>query len=505
MNTLEAWWALPVTRALEVSLTGFVWQGAAIALAVRALLVLMERRPARERYALACLGLLVMALLPVRTFWSVLADSAPLASMAPAAWESGALTGTTGLSLAAWVGVWWETLRPWLLSAWLCGVLLLSLRTLSAWRQAQALAREGTRHPGTIMVRALARMMESTGVSRPVRLLASASIEVPTVVGLWRPLILMPASALSGLSVLQLEAILAHELAHIRRHDYLVNLLQALVETALFYHPAVWWLSARIREEREYCADDVAVESCGNALMYSRALATLEQFRVTVPTPAVAANGGSLLLRIQRLLAAPRSGAPLHPWRLAGSLAAAMLIVVLGAARQAQATGATSEPPAQKAPPSVSSHAASPPFQDVPKSPNPVQPVTMTEHGTDSREPTEALLSTSSGAAMSVGTNVLPFGAGMTRPMKRSGPPPQYTKEALENRIQGLMVVKCIITVEGEVRKCIIVQPLPFMEEAVLDALYQARFTPVTLQGQPVQVDYTFNIKLSLPKPAKAD
>jgi TonB family protein len=290
-----------------------------------------------------------------------------------------------------------------------------------------------------------------------VRLLESAAVEVPTVVGLWRPIILVPASTLTGLSVWQLEAVLAHELAHIRRHDYLVNLLQALIEALLFYHPAVWWLSARIREEREHCADDVAVESCGDALLYSRTLATLEQLRARAPAPALAANGGSLLLRIQRLLAVPKGGAPLHPWRFAGSLAAALLVVVLGAARQAQATGATSEPPAQKAP-----------------AVKPVQPVS---------------------------TDVLEFGEGMTRPEKISGPIPQYTKEALEARSEGLMRVKCIITVEGEVRNCRIIQPLPFMEEAILDALYKARYKPVTLGGKPVQVDYTFTIKLSLPRP----
>jgi hypothetical protein len=122
------------------------------------------------------------------------------------------------------------------------------------------------------------------------------------------------------------------------------------VETALFYHPAVWWLSARIREEREHCADDVAVECCGDALMYSRALATLEKLRVSVPAPALAANGGSLLQRIQRLLAAPQGGARLHPWRLAGSLAALMLLVVLGTARQSPATGAPSQSPAPATP-----------------------------------------------------------------------------------------------------------------------------------------------------------
>jgi TonB family protein len=466
MSTLDALWAQPATQALAVALAQFLWQGTAIALAVAALMSCMGRRPARERYALACLGLLAMVVLPVATFRSELAGGASGGSAVSTAMGDGAFTGAPEATLSAWLKAWLGTLSPWLMSAWLCGVLLLSLRTVWAWRQAIALGREGTLEPGGVAMMALVRMMERTGVGRPVRLLKSVAIEVPMVVGLWRPLILVPASTLSGLSVSQLEAILAHELAHIRRHDYLVNLLQALAETALFYHPAVWWLSARIREEREHCADDVAVESCGDALLYSRALATLEQLRASTPAPAVAANGGSLLLRIQRLLAGHPSGAPLHPWRLAGSLAAALLVVVLGASQQAQATGTPSEPPAPQA--------SAPPTAE------------------QSREEV---------GDFSIDT--LPFSPEMTRPQRLSGPIPQYTKEALENRSEGLMIVRCIITVEGEVNKCRVLQPLPFMEEAVLDALYQSRYKPVTLDGKPVQVDYTFNIRLSLPVPDK--
>jgi hypothetical protein len=148
----------------------------------------------------------------------------------------------------------------------------------------------------------------------------------------------------------------------------------------------VWWLSSRIREEREHCADDVAVECCGDALLYSRALATLEQLRVRIPAPAVAASGGSLLQRIQRLLAAPQARMHLHPWRLAGSLVAAMLVVLLGAAQQAQATGATSEPPDQKAPAAATAQEQILPSQqdtvtrpeqlsgDVPQIPESIQP-----------------------------------------------------------------------------------------------------------------------------------
>jgi ketosteroid isomerase-like protein len=116
----------------------------------------------------------------------------------------------------------------------------------------------------------------------------------------------VPASALAGLTPEQLEAVLAHELAHVRRHDYLVNLFQSLVETLLFYHPAVWWISKRIRVEREHCCDDLAVGLCGDPLTYVLALISLEELRVHAPAAlALAATDGELLRRTRRLLRLP--------------------------------------------------------------------------------------------------------------------------------------------------------------------------------------------------------
>src|SRR4029077_10699398 len=101
-------------------------------------------------------------------------------------------------------------------------------------------------------------------------------VDVPTVVGWLRPAILLPIAALAALSPAQVEAILAHERAHIRRHDCAMNVLQTIAETLLFYHPAVWWLSKRIRVEREHCCDDVAIAVCGDPVGYAQALAELE-------------------------------------------------------------------------------------------------------------------------------------------------------------------------------------------------------------------------------------
>jgi hypothetical protein len=158
-----------------------------------------------------------------------------------------------------------------------------------------------------------------------VTLLESSLVDVPTVIGFLKPVVLLPATALGGLTLQQVEAILAHELAHIRRHDYLVNLLQTLVETVLFYHPAVWWVSRRIRIERENCCDDLAVSLCGDPVTYATALAELEAMRSSGPVPerhiAMAATGGSLLQRVRRLLGAPTSHSGRGPAWLAGGVA----------------------------------------------------------------------------------------------------------------------------------------------------------------------------------------
>ena len=126
------------------------------------------------------------------------------------------------------------------------------------------------------------RLAHRLGLPPPRHVVESALVDVPTVVGWLRPAILLPIAALASLTPAQVEAILAHELAHIRRHDYAVNLLQTIVETLLFYHPAVWWLSQRIRVEREHCCDDIAIAVCGDPLGYAQALAELETWRTYV-------------------------------------------------------------------------------------------------------------------------------------------------------------------------------------------------------------------------------
>ncbi|MBC7821782.1 MAG: M48 family metalloprotease, partial [Planctomycetaceae bacterium] len=217
---------------------------------------------------------------------------------------------------------------PWLVGMWLLGVVVLSLRLLVGWRVVQRLKRFAVVPAAEAWQLRSKDLATRLGISRTVKLVESALIEVPTVIGWLRPMILLPVSVLTNLTPQQLEAVLAHELAHIRRHDYLVNLLQTAIETLLFYHPAVWWLSRLIRSEREHCCDDLALSLCDSPVTYVSALAVMEELRAS-PALTMAASGGSLLNRIRRIALGPVSDSRRSIW-WGASLIALTALVVLG-------------------------------------------------------------------------------------------------------------------------------------------------------------------------------
>src|SRR5216117_3204487 len=308
-------------HTLGWALVHSLWQDALATAGLASLLTVVPARAARVRYALAALTLAVMLAVPLAT--ALRLDAASDAAMP-------ALAAPALTSLVDRIRAGLAPTLPWIVALWLGGVLLMSARLASGWATTRRLATAGTRPVSEAWRQALARLARRLRVSRPVRLLASALIEVPAVIGWWRPVILIPVSVLAGggLTPLQLDALLAHELAHVRRHDYLVNLLQTVVETLLFYHPAVWWVSTRVREEREHCCDDLAVAACGDARCYATALLAIEQLRAASAL-ALAASGGSLVGRVRRLLLPPAVEA--FPRWLAGVVAVGLaLAVVIG-------------------------------------------------------------------------------------------------------------------------------------------------------------------------------
>ncbi|HLY20445.1 MAG TPA: TonB family protein [Bryobacteraceae bacterium] len=313
-----------ITQALSTALLDFVWQGLLMAFLLWIALYLLKDRSARARYAAGCAALAAMALMPVVTAFLVYnGPSAPHAVglIAPAPHASSSAAAAAAGGPFNWDG--W--LVRWALPAWFAGVLAFSLRLVWASRRISAL-RSQSQPPDSQLLAVVEGLAERMNLARPVRVLMAAGADCPSVIGWIRPVVLLPAATVLGLTPRQLEAVLAHELAHILRYDHVVNMLQTVVETLLFYHPAVWWASARIRQERELCCDDLAVASCGDALCYARALTRLERLRVT-PGLVLASTGGPLLYRIRRILGEAGQGPA--PAKLPGILALALGLVCL--------------------------------------------------------------------------------------------------------------------------------------------------------------------------------
>lgn len=374
MTAIDTLLREPVVQAVGWALLHFIWQGALVGAGAALALRLLRHGAADVRYVVAAIALTLMATMPVVTgvqAWraasvqgdAVIGPASPLpaatAGRSPleaAAQGAGPCADAARCAQPSVSGLRVEPFLPALVLTWMAGVALLALRLAGGWVRVQRLKATGASPAGAPLQAIVRRLTRTLHISRPVLLLQSSSVDVPTVIGWLKPAILLPIGALAGLSPLQVEAILAHELAHVRRHDYLVNLLQTVVETLLFYHPAVWWLSRRIRIEREHCCDDLAVSLCGDPVVYARALADLEELRDANAHLAMAANGGSLVERVRRLLAAPATHAGRGPAWLAAAAALLLMAAIIAGPTGRQAVDAEEMPsPAQSAPPASSS------------------------------------------------------------------------------------------------------------------------------------------------------
>jgi TonB family protein len=308
-----------ITHALSAALLHFVWQALPVTVLLWLALWLLRKRSAALRYIVCCAALALLAAFPVVT--TLMLYKRPSATpfglnmaIGSIQFDPSAPTQPAG---------WFPLVQDWAVPIWAFGVLLLSVRMAWGCTRIAALRRAGEA-AGAELCSTVTAMARRMGVTRPVRILLSYVTDSPSVTGWLRPVLLLPVCAISGLTPEQLEAVLAHELAHIRRHDYLVNLLQMAAETLLFYHPAVWWISTRIRHERELCCDDVAVRATGGALSYARALTALEKLRAARPVLALRSTDGPLFLRIRGLVA---GGGEYGPSKLSGAVALALALI----------------------------------------------------------------------------------------------------------------------------------------------------------------------------------
>ncbi|NWJ39604.1 MAG: TonB family protein [Geothrix sp.] len=432
MNELAS---IPLLRAMGWTLLHSLWQGALAGLLAAVALRLARHRSAEFRYALAAgaLGLLVLAFAGTLVWLSAGGD--PLAGA-----DAVLITPLAeGRGASGWLPQLRQALGPWIPGLFLAWVLGFSLRLVQlgrsmAWLYGTCL-RSFLPPPAEWLARFEALRIRSR-VQFPVRLGLSDQVDSLVVLGWLKPVVLVPAAALLALPPEGLEAVLAHELAHVRRGDFLANLVQTFAEALLFYHPAVWWLSRRIRQEREHCCDDAAVRACGDPILYASALAGLEELRLQptfVSDLAPAASGGRLMSRTQRLLRPRITHDPAAP--LAALLPAILLVAALGAATLAAS--------------------------DAPKAP------TAGPMETDFKKVR----------------------------IKHQPEAPRYPSEAKAARIQGTVVVVVTIGIDGKVTEAKAESGPPELQACAVDYAKAWEFEPVRVKGKVVPARF----KLTMP------
>ncbi|HEX4792478.1 MAG TPA: M56 family metallopeptidase [Humisphaera sp.] len=359
MSLLHSLLESPLIQRLGWTLLHSLWQMTVAGLVLAVALVALRNRAAQARYACACAMMLLVAGMPIVTFLVIKGpalrrdveprDVQALAVSDPRSRQAALPENTEAPHRPIMVGgpreneqfanapapkvSTWKSVvpidrvsrtLPWIVLSWIAGVLAMSVWNFGGWLAVQQLRRLSIKPAGTGADEMLRKLASRLRLHRPIRLMRSALAQTPLVIGVLKPMILVPASLLTDLPPSELESILAHELAHILRQDYLINLLQSVIETLLFHHPAVWWISRQIRIERENCCDDLALSITGDRATYVRALATVAAVRAPMLAPA--ASGGNLLARLRRIVGTPDAAAPRSSRWIAGVVVGVLLL-----------------------------------------------------------------------------------------------------------------------------------------------------------------------------------
>lgn len=359
MNFFAQLFSPELMRLIALTLLHFLWQGTF--LAVIAYIGMLLCRSAQARYAVGLAMIVLMAAAPVITYFTLKSIEQPAATVLVLSVniekaETAPHAAVTAQSSAPTSGPQKNQAALnycfWLVELWFVGVIGFGMRSAGGVLLVEQLRRRESRGVNEQLRALCLQLQEKLGLRRLVLFCECTRLDAPAVVGWLRPTILVPIAALSGLSEEQLSSIIAHELAHIKRYDSFTNLFQVVVETLLFYHPAVWWLNKRVREERENCCDDMAISVCGSPLAYAHALARMAGAR-TSPRMVMAANSHPLAARVARVLGVAHQGATVRRADLSvGLLCISASILAggafLGVARnlhaQQQSTGATQLP-----------------------------------------------------------------------------------------------------------------------------------------------------------------
>lgn len=347
MNLISTFVSEHLINALGWTIIHSLWQGAVVALGFALVMFFMRRFSARARYTAGVMALMLMLAMSIVTFVSLYHGGAP--GTLPVTGGDGselALTGAVemenGVSLMAFFKNYFNRHLPLVVTVWLLGVLVLMLRLAGGFLYNQRIKVHRTRPLPASWQNRLQAFCRQAGIQKPIRLVESALIKIPTTIGFLKPVILFPMGLVTGMPRDQVEALLAHELAHILRKDYLVNILQNFLDILYFYHPGVRWVSTHVRSERENCCDDIAVSLSGDSVNVARALTNIQGFDLGTTEPALAAAGSrsgsySLLGRVKRLLRPPTKGSGFSEGLIGASILLVGLLTLVVSANAATA------------------------------------------------------------------------------------------------------------------------------------------------------------------------
>ena len=315
-----------LTQALGWTLIHFCWQATVVAALALAIETLLRKASSQTRYLIGLAAMFGMCLLATVTFCyeCALASRILPENLLPLSFALSTEHSAMGLRLKA--------LLPWIDSVWWLGLFLSSTRSIGGWWMLQKV-RSATLVPPAECVQTLFQeTCSKLGIAKLPSLLVSNTITNPLTFGVFRAVVLLPAAAILSLDADQLATVLTHELAHVRRADYFWNLVQTAVESLFFFHPAVWWLGQRLREQRELCCDDMVVSTHPDPLIYATALFRLEECRATKLHLAMALDGhahqSQFHTRIRRVLGENRFDSSARPFRSLVALGVCVSLMV---------------------------------------------------------------------------------------------------------------------------------------------------------------------------------
>jgi TonB family protein len=300
----------PFLYSLALTLIHFIWQGALVALTLKFVLLFIDNNRPQLRYGLSSLAMFCNLVLPIVTFVVIYQpDQLILLGQMETLGIQQTFPSTTHMSSTIWSQELANYL-PYLSVFWLAAVSLLASKLFIEIYSVNQLNRHAAKPVIGALEARFNYLVSTLSITSSPRLFISLKVSVPMAIGWLKPVVIIPAAMISGLSPAQLDMLILHELAHIRRHDYFVNFLQTLIETFLFFHPGVLWISNQMRNEREYCSDDIAVQHCGNPIAYAHTLADVASLnhhickdrKHSIPNLAMAASGGDLKQRVIRLV-----------------------------------------------------------------------------------------------------------------------------------------------------------------------------------------------------------